>query len=382
VIKIKCKGLLNIAKHLFQDSSHIVIIIDDNFKCRWVNKLGAKRFPALLLPEGLIELLKSEEIENILKSLKTGNQCTATFSCEPFNNLTFEFYPIDDNDEFCGSIVFMKTDLNEIFQSKTINTESVISIISNEYKMPLTIIFSTLGLMSRKFEKNGDDSMKEYMRIINQNSYKILRLSNNMNDILRYRLGLSDLNFKNGDICSFLTGLCNAVSVMTFPLDIPLVYKIPKEKIIISFDPNKLSIAFLNFISNSCKYTRPGNIINVKLEVLEKQIVITVADKGIGIQAAALKYIFEPYFTQSSDETTYGGVGLGLSISKYIITQHNGTIAVCSNESQGTSVAFTLPIIKDENLADYTAESSADYLDDRFSSLFVELCNVCNCPLP
>lgn len=382
MVKINCKDLLAVAEHLFQDASHIVIVTDDNFKCSWVNKLGAKRFPKLLLPEGLTDLIQSAEIENILKSLKAGNPYTSALNFEPFNTLALEFIPVFDNNEFCGSIVFLKSIINEIFKSETFNIESVISAFTNEYKMPLTIIFSSLGLMAREYEKNGDDSMKKYMRIINQNSYRLLRLANNTVDISLYRSGFYNLNLKNGDICSFLSGLCSAVSVMLLPLDIPLIYKIPKDKIVISFDPNKLSIAFLNFISNSCKYTRHGNIINVKLEVLEKQIVITVADKGTGIEVDAIQYIFEPHFTHRSADIPYGGAGLGLSIAKYIITQHNGTIAVCSSKDEGTSIAFTLPIIKDENLPDYTAESSADYLDDRFSSLFVELCNVCNCPLP
>jgi signal transduction histidine kinase len=382
VIKIKCKDLLNIAENLFKDSSHVVIIVDDELKCKWTNKHGTQRFPALLLPDGLTELLHMGESEKILERLKNGCLYNTTLNLKPFNSVDLEFVPIIEDKEFCGSIVFMTTDLDNVFKSKVINSESAVSTISNEYKMPLTIIFSTLGLMARRHEKNSEDSLNEYIRIINQNSYKLLRISNNISDISRYRLGLFDFNLKNGDICGFLNGLCSAVSVMIFPLEIPLVYKIPKEKIIISFDPNKLSTALLNFISNSCKYTKSGNVITVKLEVLEKQIVITVADKGAGIEPDLLPFIFEQYFTYSPEGIPGSGAGLGLSIAKYIITQHNGTIAVCSKEGEGTSIAFTLPNIKDEALPDYTAESSADYLDDRFSTLFVELSNVCNCPLP
>ena len=382
MVKINCNDLSEMAEALFRDSSNIVIITNSCLNCSWVNKLGTKRFPSLSSKNGIIELLKTGEVDDILRCLKNGNGCTKSLNSEPFNAITLEFIPILDNGVFCGSIVFLKTNIDDVFKAKSLESERVLAAFSNEYKMPLTIMFSTLGLISRKLEKSNDESLKDYLKLINQNCYKLLRLANNMVQISQFRSESYELNLKNGDICSFFSGLCNAVSVMIFPLDIRFSYKIPKEKLFLSFDAKMLSIAFLNLISNSCKYTKEGNSIEVSLEVFEKQVVVNVADKGVGIESDVLQHIFEPYYSRNPSVIAQGGAGLGLSLSNYIIKKHNGTIAVCSNEGEGTSVAFTLPIIKDAELLDYTAESSADYLDDRFSPLFVELCNVCNCPMP
>lgn len=377
-----CENLLNAAEYLFKHSKMFAVVTDNKLKCLWANEIALKRFPTLALPDGLLDLVKSTNTEALIKSLANSNPYNTYINYEPFNKLNATFIPILDKNEFCGCVVTMKSlDYNPVC-TDTESTENVLAAFSNGYRMPLTIIFSTLGLIARRLDGNTDETIKNYLRLITQNCYRILRLSNNLSEISRYRSGNGEINARNGNICRFLNGLCSAASIMTLSVDIPLETEIPDRDIILSFDPAKLSTALLNVISNSCKYTRKGNIIKVKLKILEQQVVISISDTGQGIKADQLKYIFTPYFTYDPDGKQFSGIGLGLSLAKYIIALHAGTVAVQSKEGEGTTVAFSLPIHCDENLPDYTAENGADYLADRFSPLYVELSDVCRCPLP
>ena len=224
--------------------------------------------------------------------------------------------------------------------------------------------------------------VKSYLKLITQNCYRLLRLSNNISELTRLRTGISGLRLRNGDLCRYIGGLCEAAAILTIALDIPLEYELPDKPILCAFDPAKLSVVIFNFISNACKYTRENNKIRIRLEQKNDKAVITVTDSGLGIKSEVLDKIFEPYFSYNSDTIPMRGAGLGRSLAKHIIMQHGGTVAVKSIEDEGTTVAFTIPVKLDESLPDYTAENGADYLSDRFSQLYIELSDVCGCPLP
>jgi signal transduction histidine kinase len=175
--------------------------------------------------------------------------------------------------------------------------------------------------------------------------------------------------------------MCEAAVILTRAIGIPLEYVVPDKKIITTFDPEKIALAFYNLLSNSCKFTREGNKIKVKLEEHEGKSVITVTDKGEGVNSEILDRIFDPYFSFMT-QNKMPGAGLGLSIVKHVVTQHGGTIAIQSHEGVGTTVAFSIPNRVETDSPDYLAENSADYLADRFSTLYVEMSDVCGCPLP
>ena len=377
-----CENQLSAAEFLFENSQLDTVVTDCELKCLWANKMAISHFPTLAMPDGLLDLVKGADIKSLIKALRSSTPFTTAINYEPFNDIKASFIPLMDHAEFCGCLVVLRSRENAGVNMDRSSIESAISAFSNGYRMPLTIIFSTLGLMVRRLGDSRDDTLRNYLRLITQNCYRILRLSNSLSDISRYRSGAGEISVRNGDVCRFLNGLCSAVSVLTSSVDVPFEAEIPERSILLLFDPDKLSVALLNIVSNSCKYTRTGNEIRLKLKELDRQVVITISDKGQGIDAEKLKFIFNPYYTYDPEGKRYGGVGLGLSLVKYIVAMHSGTVAVQSVKGVGTTVAISLPLVTDGSLPDYTAESGADYLADRFSSLYVELSDICKCPMP
>lgn len=379
---------VDMAKALFQRADYMVAMTDGNLRCVWANDMASERLPTLLRDDGLRDLLRNIDPDELIRWLSLGRPYEATVDYEPFNKMLAQFFPIlNAEKKYAGSFVYFRNADYVSFDAATggdsqIGAEAVIAAFSNEYRMPLTIIFSTLGLLARHTESADSAEMDHYLHLITQNCYRLLRLSNNVAEIARYRSGAGRLEPKNGDICHFFSGLCHAASLLTSAINIPLDAEIPEKCVVLTFDPQKLSTAFLNMISNSCKYTREGNRIKVRLQIMDRQVVVTVSDRGQGIKPDLLPYIFHPYFTYDPEGKPYSGAGLGLTIAKYIIALHAGTVAVQSKEGEGTSVSFTLPIVTDDTLPEYTAENGADYLADRFSTLFIELSDVCRCPMP
>lgn len=373
--------LVSMIKTIYKNTIHPIVLTDSKLNICWANSNAVKRYPSLTLPNGIMELINNYDYSKILDHLKTGRTFLAKKLSEPFNEISLQIIPILDNNDLLGCQVLFKYDGYGESTFPDEHSNEVVAAFSNEYKMPLTVIFSTLGLMARHLESTGDEISKSYLKLITQNCYRILRMSNNLVEVSRYRSGISKTNMRTGDLCKFFSEMCGAACILTKSIGIPLECVLPDNEIITVFDPEKISLAFFNLLSNSCKYTREGNHIKVKVEEQKGKSVITVSDKGEGIRSDVLSHIFEPYYSHMS-ESSVQGAGLGLSIVKYVITQHGGTIAVQSHEGDGTTVAFSLPIRTNDDTPDYTAENSAEYLADRFSTLYVEMSDVCGCPLP
>ena len=148
-----------------------------------------------------------------------------------------------------------------------------------------------------------------------------------------------------------MLGEVNRVIFYLLLLDIEckFIEQIPK---ILLGDPVRINQILLNLLSNSVKFTKNGGQISISANLRDQDeekvnIECIVSDTGIGIAAEKLDTIFEP-FVQSSSNTTrkYGGTGLGLSIVKRLVNTMDGTIAVKSQLSKGTTFTFDLPLNK------------------------------------
>ncbi len=129
--------------------------------------------------------------------------------------------------------------------------------------------------------------------------------------------------------------------------DLSLTIELPQELPVVQADKNKLKQIFMNLLSNAIKFTPAGGSVHLKVTYLndEQKILVSVTDTGKGISENDFALIFEK-FSQLDSGTTkkYGGIGLGLVITKYLIELHGGNIWVESVVSKGSTFYFKLPI--------------------------------------
>lgn len=108
---------------------------------------------------------------------------------------------------------------------------------------------------------------------------------------------------------------------------------------------NKIELArvFYNILDNAIKYTPQNGTITVFGKTNSGKYIITISDNGIGIPNDILSKIFDPFFRGDEARNT-NGAGLGLTLSKKIIENHNGTISIKSEVNKGANVIISLPI--------------------------------------
>jgi K+-sensing histidine kinase KdpD len=125
--------------------------------------------------------------------------------------------------------------------------------------------------------------------------------------------------------------------IVDFPSDIP----------ILEADPRWVKQVFRNILDNAVKYSPDGGLIVVRGEVRASDIVVIIADQGIGISPEDLIPLFEKYFrVRSAASLHVSGTGLGLPIARAIVEMHGGRIWAESKQGEGTTIYFSLPLPK------------------------------------
>jgi signal transduction histidine kinase len=226
--------------------------------------------------------------------------------------------------------------------------------ISHELKTPINVILSALQ-MSNVIGKdiNSLDIKKKlhkYNIMMKQNSFRLIRLINNIIDITKIDSGFMCMTRHNVDIVGLVEDITLSVASLVESKQIELVFDTDIEEKITSCDPNKVEIIIFNLLSNATKFTNPGGKITVNMLDKEEYITISVRDTGIGIAEENKKRIFER-FKQIDDTSNRNieGSGIGLSLVKSFVEMHGGQITIESTYGEGSNFIVKLPIlIEDE----------------------------------
>lgn len=219
--------------------------------------------------------------------------------------------------------------------------------ISHELKTPLNLIFSSLQMINLYNEdKDGYHQRRSnYANIIKNNSYRLLKLINNLLDLTKTDSGFSKLHLENKNIVSFVEDVTLSVAYYAESKGIGLTFDTEVEEKIMAFDCDKIERIILNLLSNSVKFTNPGGEIYVNINDKKEYIVISIKDTGIGIPIDKQKLIFEKF--GQVDKTlsrNREGTGLGLCLVKSFVELHGGEIKVKSKLGKGSEFIVNLPV--------------------------------------
>jgi signal transduction histidine kinase len=124
------------------------------------------------------------------------------------------------------------------------------------------------------------------------------------------------------------------------------------DQVLVHADAKRLVQVFANILNNASKYTAPGGAISISVKAKQDNVVIEIADNGIGISADVLPYVFD-LFVQGvrTSDRSQGGLGIGLALVKSLVDLHNGHVSVESAGSTlGTAVRVTLPRLPTEEI--------------------------------
>ncbi|EPG74437.1 7TM diverse intracellular signaling [Leptospira fainei serovar Hurstbridge str. BUT 6] len=217
--------------------------------------------------------------------------------------------------------------------------------MSHEIRTPMNGI---LAMSKFLFDSEPPGEKKETIGIITASANNLLVIINDILDLSKIESGKLDLIYENFRIADFLTEITGIVRLQTNAKGIDLQFdSAPDVPEFIRTDRTRLAQILLNLLGNSAKFTDHGKIqlsVRVKNKLKEDiDLEFSVRDTGIGISAEKIPSLFQP-FTQldNSITRTYGGTGLGLTISKRLCELLQGDISVQSQKGSWTEFTFTI----------------------------------------
>ncbi len=237
--------------------------------------------------------------------------------------------------ELSRSFNMMLDRLDRAFESQ----KRFSSDAAHELKTPLTVLKTRLDILSL------DDDIKEqdyiqFMNVVKKQTDRMIQLVDHLFILSAQQdYDLEDEVFIDTTFVDILDDLHKQIESK----DLSVSYE-PCE---VTLRSNRIMIthAFSNLIQNAIKYNHNSGRIDIKTEVTETQCIIEIIDTGIGIPSEKVDYIFDAFYcVNPSRSRRFGGAGLGLAITKDVITRHGGTIGYEPNPDGGSIFKVILPI--------------------------------------
>jgi PAS domain S-box-containing protein len=221
--------------------------------------------------------------------------------------------------------------------------DEFLATVSHELRTPLTPI---LGAIYKLRDSGPDDEdFRRNLDVIERNAKGQARIVEELLDISRITAGKLEFEREATDLVGLVQSAVDVVRPVAEALDIHLETNFEEPQRAVWCDRDRIQQVIWNLLSNAIKFTSRGGRIEVRLQNRENRARITIKDTGIGITREFLPHVFEK-FRQADEFSTrmHGGLGLGLSIVRYVVERHGGTVrAESQGAGQGATFVVDLP---------------------------------------
>jgi signal transduction histidine kinase/DNA-binding response OmpR family regulator len=219
--------------------------------------------------------------------------------------------------------------------------------ISHELRTPLNLILGFSETMYLTPDVYGEiewpSTLKQDVRQIYRSSRQLLDLVNDVLDLSRIDAAEMPIHKERSDLGTVVQEAMSTISDLLRGRDLTLRAEIPPTLPLLYFDRARIRQILINLLTNAARFTAKGSI-TVSVEMAEHEVIMTVADTGVGIPQEGLTQIFDEFHQiDMSLRRNTGGAGLGLAISKRFVELHGGRIWAESELGKGTTLRFTLP---------------------------------------
>lgn len=221
-----------------------------------------------------------------------------------------------------------------------------VSSISHEFRSPLT---NTLGYLELLADGGGGELTVDQARFVDvaeRNAKRLLGLIEDLLTLARIESGSFSARFRPIDVAALVGAAMKQSTLSANDRHVVLALDLADVLGVCVGDEHQIGQALDNVIGNAVKFTPPEGRVDVRVRRLGDELVVVVADTGIGIPADEQAQLFERFYrTTMSVEQQHQGAGLGLTISKAIVEHHGGTIGLESTVGIGTTVTLRLPLL-------------------------------------
>lgn len=360
-----------LANYIDDHSSMIKLTVASNGEIIKANafaeRLAGKPLIATHIKEFFTDFNARLDIDKLLQDEIT----KALFNVNTFRNLPETFYftslKISEGMVLIGELnntetqdlrktmISLNNELNNLtreLQKKNVQLDQLnnlknqfLGMAAHDLRNPISSIMMYSDFAKETNDYRSSDDLRMIIDLIRNSSEFMLKLLDELLDLVKIESGKLHLNFEKANLETLLKKNIEINALLAKKKEIKLVVNIPQSLPEIDIDPLKIEQVLNNLISNAIKYSHNKTTVTVNAFSTGKHVLISVHDQGQGIPKDELQKVFAP-FSKISVKGTAGekSTGLGLSIVKRIVTGHQGRIWVESEPGKGSAFSFTLPL--------------------------------------
>lgn len=261
------------------------------------------------------------------------------------------YQPMRDDNGVVDGIVVVVFEVTELAsarreaESANRAKDEFMAILGHELRNPLAPILTAVNLMRLR----GDSGLEKERSVIERQAQHLVRLVDDLLDISRITTGKVELKKQRVEVGEVIAKALEMASPMLEQRQHQLRVDVPAGGLVVDGDPGRLAQVFSNLLTNAAKYTEPGGAVSVTASREDSRIAIRVRDTGIGISAEMLPRVFELFAQERQAlDRAHGGLGLGLSIVRSLVSMHGGHVQAASEgHGRGSEFVVVLPAVDD-----------------------------------
>ena len=234
--------------------------------------------------------------------------------------------------------------------------DEFLATLSHELRTPLSAILGWTQVLLKSGAGESPEANRRALEVIDRNARAQVQLIDDLLDLSRIMTGKIRLDLQQISLLDVAAAAVDSATPSAEAKDIRLTTMFDPSQATVSGDAARLQQVIWNLLTNAIKFTPKGGRVQVLLQRVNSHVELSVSDTGIGIPASFLPQVFDRFSQRDSSTTrAYGGLGLGLAISKQLVELHGGKIKVASDgEGKGSTFSVDLPLsivqIADESM--------------------------------
>jgi signal transduction histidine kinase len=211
----------------------------------------------------------------------------------------------------------------------------------HELKTPLTSLVATSQLLA---EETRGERLGKMARYVWEGANNLNNRISELHDVIKGEMGGLSLELAVLDMSKLLRSVIEETDALSRKSGVTINLKIDDHLPAVKADSVRVRQIVLNLLNNAMKYAAEGGDVIIRAAKKSGMVTVEIQDRGPGIADSELKHLFKPGYQSADFQKRSGGLGIGLSLCKFLVELHGGRIWVKSRPGQGTSFFFTLPI--------------------------------------
>jgi signal transduction histidine kinase len=310
----------------------------------YILRLASRTMGLTLIAAAVIGLVA---FRLITKSLRTTIQTVREFQSGNFEARVPPSSSLETQQLARAFNEMAETIVRHIEEMKTMDNlrRDLVANVSHDLRTPLVSIHGYVETILMKEDTLSKDERLHYLTTVRQSAEKLKRLVEELFELSKLEAKQTKPRLEPFSIAELVQDVAQKFQLLAEQHQVRIETLYPRDLPLVTADIALIERVFQNLLENALKHTPANGVITIRLEPMNNQVKVNVADTGLGIPPEELPFVFQRYRRSSQGSSGNDtGAGLGLAIVKKILEVHGLSISVSSRMKEGTAFSFHLPV--------------------------------------